>query len=200
MLENTSVTERAQRGRGAGNPFLRCPSVTPHLSSTCAHHVLVRRVREFVAETDVSRENQTRKIDRTAKELAAFSVFTSSSYLRRLLSGFFASLICLLARRGRLIYLNASHQQLIFQTLYSPFVGCFRYDYSAAAMQTDCSAPSVFESPRRSIVTFQMKILHFLPLNSLEQLLITKNFREVERYNKNVQLYFCPKRKLTSFF
>lgn len=71
MLENTSVTERSARKK-AGNPFLRCPSVTPHLSSTSAHHVLVRRVREFVAETDVSRENQTRKIDRTAKELAAF--------------------------------------------------------------------------------------------------------------------------------
>lgn len=74
----TAIAARSSRmiairaERGAGNPFLPCPGVTPHLSSTCAHHVLVRVVRGVRSgETDVSRENQTRKIDRTTKEPVA---------------------------------------------------------------------------------------------------------------------------------
>lgn len=92
----------------AENPFLRCPSVTPHLSSTCAHHVLVRQVREFVAETDVSRENQTRKIDRMAKELAALCLYVFLLYLG--VSSHRIPRIAdrLLAPRSRLIFLNAS--------------------------------------------------------------------------------------------
>lgn len=91
------------------------------------------KVREFVAETDVSRENQTRKIDRMAKEPAARSVFTSLSLTHLLYRIFFRILRIADLLIGASRSTNLLLRDLIAQNRFSEcFARCETTDQSDA--------------------------------------------------------------------
>jgi len=100
-VQRARASKREREGRES--IFTLSSRVTPDLSSTCAHHVLVRRSsRVRSGDGCLSRKSDWK--DRSNGERAALSL--------RLSPG--VSMICLLTLRGRLIFLNARHSDAFF--------------------------------------------------------------------------------------